>query len=92
MQKNCVFLTVTHFTRSTTRESTSPKDRVRAADTAGEALRHDVGAGLRDGASTPERERIKTLEREIGELRKANDILKPASARFAQAALDRGCT
>jgi len=39
--------------------------------------------------STEERERIKALERENKELRRANEILKSASAFFAQAALDR---
>jgi transposase len=53
--------------------------------------KHEVDAGLRDGVSTPERERIKTLERENRELRKANEILKLASAFFAQAELDRRC-
>ena len=41
------------------------------------------------GTTTEERERIKTLERENKELRRANEILKTASAFFAQAELDR---
>ena len=45
--------------------------------------------GRRPGASTDERERIKTLERENRELRQANEILRKASAYFAQAELDR---
>jgi transposase len=45
--------------------------------------------GLRDGPSTAEQQRIKALEREVRELRKANEILKLASAFFAQAELDR---
>ncbi len=45
--------------------------------------------GLRDGVTRDERERIKTLEREVKELRRANEILKLASAFFAQAELDR---
>ena len=45
--------------------------------------------GLRDGPTTAEAERIKALEREVKELRKANEILKLASAFFAQAELDR---
>ena len=36
-----------------------------------------------------ERERIKALEREVRELRQANEILRKASAYFAQAELDR---
>ena len=51
--------------------------------------RHEVDSGTRDGVSTAERERIKALEREVKELRRANDILKTASAFFAQAELDR---
>jgi transposase len=45
--------------------------------------------GQRPGASTDERERIKALERENRELRQANEILRKASAYFAQAELDR---
>ena len=51
--------------------------------------RHEVDSGLRDGVSTAERERVKELEREVKELRRANEILKLASAFFAQAELDR---
>lgn len=45
--------------------------------------------GLRAGPTTDERERIKVLEREVKELRQANEILRKASAYFAQAELDR---
>src|SRR5262245_15306668 len=45
--------------------------------------------GRRPGATTDERERIKALERENRELRQANEILRKASAYFAQAELDR---
>ena len=41
---------------------------------------HEVDAGQRDGVSTAEAQRIKDLERENRELRKANEILKLASA------------
>lgn len=51
--------------------------------------RDEVDRGERDGVSTDERERIKALEREVKELRRANEILKVASAFFAQAELDR---
>jgi len=51
--------------------------------------RHEVDTGTRDGVSTDERERMKALEREVKELRRANEILKLASAFFAQAELDR---
>ena len=43
----------------------------------------------RAGLSTAERERLKELERENCELRRANEILRTASAYFAQAELDR---
>jgi len=45
--------------------------------------------GLRPGPTSEERERIKALEREVRELRQANEILRKASAYFAQAELDR---
>jgi transposase len=45
--------------------------------------------GLRAGPTTDDRERIKALEREVRELRQANEILRKASAYFAQAELDR---
>jgi transposase-like protein len=51
--------------------------------------RDEIDRGVRDGVSTEERERIKALEREVKELRRANEILKVASAFFAQAELDR---
>jgi transposase-like protein len=46
-------------------------------------------SGEREGLTTSERERIKALEREVRELRQANEILRKASAYFAQAELDR---
>ena len=49
----------------------------------------EVDAGARPGVSTTEAQRIKDLEREVKELRRANEILKVASASFAQAELDR---
>jgi transposase len=45
--------------------------------------------GLRAGPSSEDRERIKALEREVRELRQANEILRKASAYFAMAELDR---
>jgi transposase len=45
--------------------------------------------GTRPGPTTSEVERIKALERENRELRQANEILRKASAYFAQAELDR---
>ena len=51
--------------------------------------RAEVDAGVRPGVSTAEAQRVKELEREVKELRRANEILKVASAFFAQAELDR---
>ena len=45
--------------------------------------------GERPGQTTAEKVRIKELERENRELRQANEILRKASAYFAQAELDR---
>ena len=60
----------------------------------GETLRRWVRQGERDsgarvGPTTAEQQRVKELEREVRELRRANEILKLASAFFAQAELDR---
>jgi transposase len=46
-------------------------------------------AGKRAGLTTDERQRLKDLEREVRELKRANEILRKASAFFAQAELDR---
>ena len=51
--------------------------------------RHQIDTGSREGITTTELQRLKELERENKELRKANEILKLASAFFAQAELDR---
>jgi transposase len=45
--------------------------------------------GRRSGLTTDERQRLKQLERENFELKRANEILRKASAFFAQAELDR---
>ena len=45
--------------------------------------------GILPGLTTDEKERLKALERENRELRRANEILRKASAYFAQAELDR---
>jgi transposase-like protein len=49
----------------------------------------EIDNGTRAGVTTTELQRLKELERENKELRKANEILKLASAFFAQAELDR---
>ena len=46
-------------------------------------------AGKQPGLTSDERSRLKSLEREVRELRQANDILRKASAYFAAAELDR---
>ena len=51
--------------------------------------REEVDTGQRDGLTSTERDRLQQLERENKELRRANEILKTASAFFAQAELDR---
>jgi transposase len=60
----------------------------------GETLRKWVRQAERDkgsraGPTTDERERLRALEREVRELRQANEILRKASAYFAMAELDR---
>jgi transposase-like protein len=49
----------------------------------------EVDQGVRGGMSSNDRERLKQLERENKELKRANEILRTASAFFAQAELDR---
>jgi len=51
--------------------------------------RTEIDTGWRGGLTTDERVRIKELERENRELRRTNEILRKASAFFAQAELDR---
>ncbi len=49
----------------------------------------EVDSGCRDGVSSDEQVRVKEIERENRELRRANEILRKAAAYFAQAELDR---
>ncbi len=51
--------------------------------------RTEVDTGSRSGVTSDERARMKDLEKENRELRRANEILRKASAYFAQAELDR---
>ena len=52
-------------------------------------LQAERDSGRRGGLTTDERTRMKELEREVRELRRTNEILRKASAYFAQAELDR---
>ncbi len=49
----------------------------------------EYDTGTRNGLTSSEREHVKNLEREVKQLRRANEILRKASAYFAQAELDR---
>ncbi len=49
----------------------------------------ETDQGIRGGLSSTDRERLKQLERDNRELKRANEILRKASAYFAQAELDR---
>ena len=70
-------------------ESIAPKMGC-SANTLHEWVRkQQVDTGQREGIPSAERERVKALEREVKELRRANEILKLTSAFFAQAELDR---
>ena len=55
----------------------------------GWVMRAQVDGGKRPGLTTAEREEIRALKKEVAELRRANEILKTASAFFAAAELDR---
>ncbi|NKQ09978.1 IS3 family transposase [Pseudomonas sp. SST3] len=63
-------------------EAIAPKIGCAAQTLHGWIRRHQTDAGQRPGPTTEERERIKALERENRELRKANEILRLASAYF----------
>jgi transposase len=70
-------------------ESIAPKIGCVPPTLHGWVRKYEIDTGMRDGVTSEERERIKALERENKELRRANEILKLASAYFAQAELDR---
>lgn len=70
-------------------ESIAPKIGCNASTLLEWVKRAEVDAGARTGVTTDERERMKALEREVRELRRANEILRTASAFFAQAEIDR---
>jgi transposase len=70
-------------------ESMAPKIGCVPQTLLGWVKQAEVDVGARPGVSTAEAQRVKELEREVKELRRANEILKLASAFFAQAELDR---
>ena len=70
-------------------ESIAPKIGCVAQTLLDWVKRHEVDGGLRVGVTTAEAQRVRELEREVKELRRANEILKLASAFFAQVELDR---
>ena len=70
-------------------ESIAPKIGCTSQTLLGWVKQDEVDSGEREGVTTSERERLKALERVVKELRRANEILKLASAFFAQAELDR---
>ena len=62
-----------------------------SAQTLNECIKKvEIDSGKRAGVPTDMAERLKAMERENRELRQANEILRKASAYFAQAELDRG--
>lgn len=65
------------------------KDRLHAANAVDVVRRHEIDSRVRDGVTCAEAKRVKELEREVRKLRRANQILKLASAFSAQAEL--GC-
>src|ERR1700743_1433587 len=78
-----------HGSRWATVTSISAKIGCTAEALDGEVKKAEIDSGVRGGVPTEIAERLKALERENRELRQANEILRKASAYFAQAELDR---
>jgi transposase-like protein len=70
-------------------ESIAPKISCTSQTLLSWVRQHERDTGQREGLTTAEQQRIKALEREVKELRRANESLQLASAFFAQAELDR---
>lgn len=70
-------------------ESIAPKIGCTSQTLLGWVKRQEADTAQGEDLSASERQRLKDLEREVKELRRANDILRTASAFFAQAELDR---
>lgn len=80
---------VEHGSRWATIESVAGKIGCAAQSLQRWVAQTERDTGKRSGLSTADRDRLKQLERENRELKRANEILKTASAYFAQAELDR---
>ena len=81
-RRACLALGGDHFDRG--------QDRLHGADANEWVKKAEVDSGVRAGVPTDDgRAKLKALERENRELRQANEILRKASAYFAQAELDR---
>ena len=80
---------VQHASRRSTIESIASKIGCSPGALRKWVQRAEIDSGRRNGVTTEERARVKELEREVRELRRANEILRKASAYFAQAELDR---
>jgi transposase len=78
-----------HGSQWATIESIAPKIGCTAETLRTWVRQAERDQGQRAGVTSVERERLKALERENRELRRANEILRKASAYFAQAELDR---
>ncbi len=78
-----------HPSQWTAIESIASKAGCTAQTLSNWVRQHERDTGQREGPTTSELARLKELESEVKELRKANEILKLASAFFAQAELDR---
>lgn len=76
-----------HGSRWATIESVAAKMGCAAQTLQRWVAQSERDAGKRAGLSTSERERVKELEREVRELKRANEILRTASPYFAQAEL-----
>jgi transposase-like protein len=72
-----------HSSQWATIESIAPKIGCNPQTLLKWIQRTEIDQGTRDGVTTAERERVTALEREVKELRRANEILKLASAFFA---------
>jgi transposase len=78
-----------HGSRWATVTSIAAKIGCTAQSLNGWIKKAEIDSGVRGGVPTEIAERLKALERENRELRQANEILRKASAYFAQAELDR---